>query len=62
MFTPSVGNPIISLSQSSGLDFTREYRSLSQAQQSSASGTQVNAMVEALRLAAPKSGIGNDGY
>ncbi|MBW4632427.1 MAG: hypothetical protein KME30_11170 [Iphinoe sp. HA4291-MV1] len=36
--------------------------SLAQAPQSSASGTQVNAMVEALRLAAPKTGTANDGY
>lgn len=33
-----------------------------QAQQSSASEAQVNRMVEALRLAAPKTGTANDGY
>jgi len=36
--------------------------SLAQTQQSSASEAQVNAMVEALRLAAPKTGTANDGY
>ncbi|WP_017316365.1 hypothetical protein [Mastigocladopsis repens] len=36
--------------------------SLAQAQQSSASEAQVNAMVEALRLAAPKTGSANDGF
>lgn len=36
--------------------------SLAQSSKSSASETQVNAMVEALRLAAPKTGTANDGY
>ncbi|ARV60836.1 hypothetical protein BZZ01_21425 [Nostocales cyanobacterium HT-58-2] len=36
--------------------------SLAQAQKSLASAAQVNAMVEALKLAAPKTGTANDGY
>jgi hypothetical protein len=50
---------ILSLGLSS---ITLPQSSLAQARQLSASESQVNAMVEALRLAAPKTGNANDGY